>query len=228
MNGSTNSNNRDFVVVGEEIRYYVNISANVDPSSVIIDGKTATRSGSFNGEAVSNTTWYITWSKDTKGIYPMSVSAVIDNDSFSQQLAEEGNITVYGLIRGNSTTSPNTTGATLYLLQNNNYTSTYLTAVNSTLAANNSMNYYNLFTIDGKNIRSVARDAELSGTNGSVSFTTNGTSYNITSSGNSLRISYSSGLRTYNLRQTNSTTVQISTSTSNRNWTAYAVSYDIP
>ena len=228
MNTSTNSSNRDFVVVGEEIRYYVNISANVDPSSVTIDGKSATRSGSFNGDNVSNTTWYVTWSKDTKGIYPMTVTAVIGNDTFSERLEGEGSVTVYGLVRGNSTTSPSTNGETLYLLQNNNYTSTYLTSVNSTLAANTSMNYYNLFTINGKKIKSVARNAEFSGTNGNISFASSGTSYNITSSGTSLRISYSSGSRTYNLRQTSNTAVQISTSTSNRNWTVYAVSYDIP
>ena len=38
MNTSVNSNSRDFVVVGEEVRYYVNISATSDPSEVYIDG----------------------------------------------------------------------------------------------------------------------------------------------------------------------------------------------
>ena len=219
------NNTRNFVVVGEQIRYYVNISASSEPSSVMINNVAATKSGTFAGSGISNTTWYVTWSNSSKGVYDMNVSVAINGQSKNVSTTP---ITVYGLTRGSSTTSPNANGEVLYLLQNSSYPSTYLTAESSTLAANGSMNYYNLFTINGKYIRSVARNANLSGTNGNISFASSGTSYNITSSGNSLRISYSSGIRTYNLRQTSDTAVQISTSTSNRNWTAYAVTYDIP
>ena len=175
MNTAVNSSNRDFVVVGEEIRYYVNISASVDPSSVTIDGIPATRSGGFNGTAVSNTVWYVTWSKNSKGVYPMTVSATIGNSQFSKTLGSEGNVTVYGLTLNGTTTAPDTTGATLYAIQNTSYTSTYLTSLNTTLGANTSLNYYNLFTIDTNSrgniqIKSEARGTYFRGTNGSVSF----------------------------------------------------------
>ena len=236
-NTSTNSSNRDFVVVGEEVRYYVNISASSDPSSVTVDGLTATRSGSFDGNAVSNTTWYVTWSKGTKGIYPMEVSATVGGETFTKKLGTEANITVYGLTRGNSTLYPDTTGETLYVIQNTGYTSTYLTSVNTTLAANTSMNYYNLFTVQegssGSNIKiqSVARGTYFRGTSGNISFNSNATSYSYrtaSSYANTLYFTYSN----YYLRQSNSTTVKLASGNSDtsgtRAWYLYEVEYDKP
>jgi hypothetical protein len=236
MNTSVNSNTRDFVVVGEEVRYYVNISATSDPSEVYIDGIRATRSGSFDGDAVSNTTWYVTWSKNAKGVYPMSVSATVSGETFEKNFGAEASMTVYGLIRGNSTTSPDTSGATLYVFRNTGYTSTYLTSVNTTLEANTSMNYYNLFTIDTNSrgniqIKSVARGTYFRGTSGNLSFSSSasGYSYRTASSyANTLYITYSN----YYLRQSNSTTVKLSSggndTSGTRAWTLYEVTYDKP
>ena len=229
INTSVNSDVQNFVVVGEKIRYYVNISAGSDPSSVIIDGKQATRSGYFNGTEVSNTTWYVEWSKTTKGIYDMNVEVTVNGKSKTEQLQA---VTVYGLSFENRTTSVDTSGKTLYMLQNAAYTSSYLTAEGSVLAANIATNYYNLFTVENKNIKSVARGTFLNGTNGNVSFSSTGTDYSFAKSGNYVRVSASvrSGWQTQTvyLRQTSNTAVQVSNSTSNRNWYFWIISYDIP
>jgi len=137
-------------------------------------------------------------------------------------------VTVYGLTIGNRTTSVDTSGNTMYMLQNASYTTTYMCATGTTLAANSSSNYYNLFTIEGSNIRSVARDAELVGTNGSISFGASGTNYTIARSGNNIRISYRSSWTTYYMRQSSNTAIGMSNNTSNRNWNLYIVTYDIP
>ena len=230
INSSINNSTRNFVVVGEQIRYYVNISSDTTPSSVKINGVAATRSGSFNGDAVSNTTWYITMTKDTKGIYDMNVEVTSGTTTKSEECES---VTVYGLTVGDRTTNIDKTGNTLYLLQNASYTSTSMTAVNTNASANTSHNYYNLFVIENKNIKSVARDSYISGTNGSITFNETGTEYNIAASGNNMRISVSArsswgSTQTYYMRQTSNTAVSMSTSTSNRNWNFLPVIYDIP
>lgn len=226
---SVNSNIRNYVVVGEQIRYYVNISADSDPSSVVINGVQATRSGYFNGDEVSNTTWYIDWSKSSKGIYDMSVEVTVNGKSKTEALEP---VTVYGLKFNNRTTSVDTSGNTLYMIQNASYTSSYLTAVGTTLAANIATNYYNLFTFENRKIKSVARDAYLTGTNGSVTFDATGTDYTISVSGSNIRITASVWSGWYNqtvyLRQTNDITVQISNNSDKRNWYLWSMSYDIP
>ncbi len=218
------NNTRKFVVVGEEIRYYVNVSANSDPSSVKINGVSATRSGAFVGSAVSNTTWYVTWSKATKGIYQMEVEVSSNGKSATIPMPD---VTVYGLKVENRTNSIDTSGLTMYMLQNAGYTSTYMTTVGTTLAANSSQNYYNLLTIEDRKIKSIARDSYLTGTNGSISFG-NGTNYTINTSGNNIRINCRSGWTTYNMCQTSNTAVGMTSSTSNRNWNLLPVTYDIP
>jgi hypothetical protein len=218
------NNSRDFVVVGENIRYYVDVSANSEPSSVKINGIAATKSGEFLGSSVSNTTWYIPWSSNAKGSYPMEVEVVSGNKSATIPMRD---IVVYGLKIGERTTTIDTSGQTMYMLQNAGYTSTYMTSTGTTLAANTSQNYYNLFTIEGGYINSIARDAYMTGTNGNVSFGS-GTSYTIAKSGSNIRISYRSGWSTYNMRQTSNTAIGLSTSSSNRNWNLYPVTYDIP
>ena len=229
INTSVNSDVRNFVVVGQRIRYYVNISAEADPSSVIINGVPATRSGYFNGTEVSNTTWYVEWSKTTKGIYDMDVEVTVNGKSKTEQLQS---ITVYGLSFSNRTTSIDTSGNTMYMLQNAAYTSTYLTAEGTTLAANIATNYYNLFTVEDKKLMSVARDTYVNGTNGNLSFNSTGTDYTFAKSGNYVRVSASvrSGWQTQTvyLRQTSNTAVQISNSTSNRNWYFWIMTYDMP
>ena len=230
VRGDITSASQGFVIAGEQIRYYVNISASADPTSVMINGMTATRSGSFAGTNVSNTTWYITWSQSTKGVYPMSVTATVDAKSVT---AELGSISVYGLKVGSTTTDINKNGETLYVLQNDNYSTTYLTSTSANLAASMTMQgYYNLFTFEGETIRSVAKGTYLSGTNGSVSFSTTGTNYQTSVSGQTIRIyaQTSNGWwnQTYYLRQTGNTSVSMQTNTNNHNWRVSVVSYDKP
>ena len=230
MQTDITNNTRKFVVVGEEIRYYVNISTNSEPSSVLINGVVATKSGEFVGTGVSNTTWYITWSSATKGIYEMEVEVTADGKSATVQMPD---VTVYGLNVGARTTAIDTSGDKMYMLQNENaaYTSTYMTSVGTSLAANTSQNYYNLFTIEGNKVKSIARDAYLTGTNGTISFG-NGTSYTINPSGSNIRIYYTTSSwwnqQTYYVRQSGNTTIGIENNTSNRNWNLYPVTYDIP
>ena len=229
MRDDINSSTRDFVVTGEEVRYYVNISASADPTAVSINGVSATRSGAFAGSSVSNTTWYITWSEDIKGNYPMSVTATVDGKSVTSTV---GTMTVYGLNIGASTTTIDKSGATLYMLQNNTYNTSYLTAASTTLAADTQQSYNNLFAFEDGTIRSVARGTYLNGTNGTVSFSTTGTSYNTSTSGENIRIYVESGnnwwRQTYYLYQSNATTVSMRNTSSNTYWQLLPVTYDKP
>ena len=224
------------VVVGEKIRYYVDISTDKEPDSVTINGQSATRSGTFNGEGKSNTTWYIEYSNSNKGNYTMSVQVSFEEGgkTYTIDLGDEGKIKVAGLTRSNSgTTSP--TSGTLYVWRNTNYQLTYLTAINEKLEADTSFNYYNLFTVDGSNMVSVARNKELKCTNSNnsdITFDASGTDYTFTQSNSDIRVSYvvRSGMwnTTYYLRQSNNTIVQNSTTNNQNTWTVYSVTCDIP
>ena len=230
VRGDINSTSREFVIAGEQIRYYVNISANSDPTTVLINGISATRSGSFAGDNVSNTTWYITWSQSAKGTYPMTVTATVAAKSVT---AEVGTVTVYGLKVGSRTTSIDKSGEPLYVLQNDNYNTTYLTSTGTNLTASMTLQgYYNLFTFEGEKIRSVARGTYLSGTNGTVSFNATGSNYQTTTNGQNIRIyaQVSNGWwnQTYYLRQTGNTTVSMQTNNNNNNWRLLPVEYDKP
>lgn len=228
MQSDITNNTRNYVVVGEQIRYYVNVSSNSEPSSVKINGVEATKSGEFVGAGVSNTTWYITWSQATKGVYDMQVEVEAGGRSATVQTPD---VMVYGLTLGARTNSIDTSGATMYMLQNAAYTDTYMTAENTTLSANILRNYYNLFTIEGQKIKSIARDSYLTGTNGSISFDT-GTNYTIAASGNNIRIYYTTtnwwNPQTYYVRQTSNIAVGIANNSTNRNWNLYPVTYDRP
>ena len=160
----------------------------------------------------------------------MSVTATVGDKSVTTPLGE---ITVYGLIVGSRTTTIDKSGATLYVLQNANFNSTYLTSTGTSLTASMTLQgYYNLFTFEGDKIRSVARGTYWSGTNGSVSFNATGADYRTSTSGENIRIyaQVSNGwwTQTYYLRQTGNTTVSMQTNTSNTNWSLYQVEYDIP
>jgi hypothetical protein len=162
----------------------------------------------------------------------MTATIVVGGETFTVDLGDKGKMTVYGLTRSNNSTTT-ISGGTLYVWQNSDYTSTYLTSYTDNLSANTSMNYYNLFTVEGQNIVSVARDQALNNYSGTISFATNGTNYNIAKSGNSINVTYKhtyswGGTTTYYLRQSNNTTVQGSTTNSSRNWKVYTVSYDRP
>ena len=222
---SITNSTRDYAIVGEQIRYYVNVSANSAPTSVKINGVAATKSGEFIGSAVSNTTWYVTWSSDTKGIYDFDVTVDMNEH---QTTASMPQVKVYGIILGNSTTSIDTKGTTTYVLQNTSYANTSMTAVNTSLAANNVVNYYNLFVFDGNKIKSVARGQYLNGTNGTINFNNSGTSYTTTTSSGNLQFYYRSGNRSYYIRQSSTTAVSMSTNNSYRTWALRPVTYDMP
>ena len=187
----------------------------------------------FSGSAVSNTTWCVTWSADTKGIYDMEVVATVNN---IQREVKTTPVTVYGLKIGSATTSIDQSGNTLYILENEKYPSTYLTSYEINLFANSSCNYYNLFTTENGKIKSLARGTYCNGSNGSITFNASATSYSFataTVSGKSYnRITSSTGSswqkKTTYLRQTSSTSVTISNTSSNNNWSIYPVTFDEP
>ena len=217
---------RDYVVVGEEVNYYVSISSNNIPTSVKIDGISATRSNDIvdaNGETCS--VWFVTWSKNTKGVYNMSVEATIDSKVISYELPQ---MKVAGLTIGAAATSLITNGDQMYMIQNRQYTSTNMTSVGTTLAANSLQNYYNLFTVEDGMIMSVARQQYLSGTNGTVSFADSATTYTISDQGNYFTISYYRIGNTRYINQSSNTSITIARSVSNRYWYYYPVTYDIP
>ena len=225
LQSSITNSTRDFVIVGEAIRYYVNISANSEPSSVQINGVAATKSGEFVGSSVSNSTWYVTWSKSDKGIYDMEVTVSMNDHQTTVAMPQ---VKVYGLILGTATNTVDTTGNTIYMFENSSYANTFMTAVNTSIAANTSKNYYNLFTVSNNKILSVARGQYLSGTTGTINFSTSGTSYTFTKSGNYIQIYYRSGNRSYYIRQSGTTSVAMSTTNSYRSWSLRPITYDMP
>jgi hypothetical protein len=141
-------------------------------------------------------------------------------------------VTVYGGYKVSDTpaTSLKKDGKTVYVMQNTNYT-TRLTTSGTNVAASNSIDEYSFVTIEeGDKIKSVKKGTYFYGTTNNVSLNNPGTNYTITlQNGQSYyRITYSS-YRTYYLRQTDNTTVSMSSSTNtNRNWYFYEVTYDMP
>lgn len=121
-------------------------------------------------------------------------------------------------------TSLDTSGSTMYVMRNTNYTSTYLTTSGDNLAAENSSNVGsdNYVTIEGDKIKSVAKGQYFYGYNGDVEFNNNGTEYTISSTnGNQFTISYYSY---YYLKQTSNTAVSMSRYNSgNTSWQFYEV-----
>ena len=167
----------------------------------------------------------------------MSANVIVAGITYNVSL---GDIKVAGLTISNSSTPQNkldNSGKTLYVFKNRSYSS-YLTAVNDTLAANTSQNYYSLFTINTNKIVSVAKNKQLKSSNSNnsnITFDTTGTDYSFaTQNTNYVRISYTytSGWNTVTnyIRQTDNTTVQSSTSTNNNrsDWQVYSVTYDVP
>ena len=220
-----------YIVVGQNIRYKVLVSADREPSSVKIDGVAATREGSVNGSGVSNTVWYIDYSNDTKGVYNMNVEVKVDNTTASVLTQP---VTVYGLKVGSAATTLDANKMYLIRNTNSNYQSTYCTSSGTSLAANTSQNYYNLFVVeDGNKIKSVARNQYFNGTTATVNF--NGTATTYTISGNNANKTITTSVRsngnrytTYYLRQSNNTQVSMSTTNNNCDWNFLVVEYDIP
>lgn len=215
--------NADYVIVGQTVRYYVNVSSSSVPTSVTIDGKNATRATNINTPE-GTTVWYIDWSGSTKENHAMNVEMVVEGITFTKKVGE---IKVAALKLGTATTSPSTNG-TMYVMQNTSYNTTYCTSVNNNLSASTSLNYYSLFTFEtsgnNRKIKSVAKGTYCTGTNGSISFNANGTAYTF----NNGQISYRSGRNTYYLRQSSETAISLSTTNSQNNWRFYPVTIEMP
>ena len=217
------------VIVGEKIYYYVTVLSNTKPTSVTIDGQNAGEPYSQNG---SSYTYRIEWSKSESDVYSMSANVIVAGTTYNVSL---GDIKVAGLtIDNNRSTTLNSDK--LYVLQNTNssYSSSYMTSADKTPAANTSMNYYSLFTVNSNKIVSVARDQdqELKGDNNSLSFDSSGTTYNITNSNNNggHTIVPTSSANRY-VYQSGANSVSIGRNpTSGRYWKFYevTVTYDIP
>ena len=221
--------NTDYVFVGESIRYYVNVSSSSKPTSVTIDGKKTTQY-TVNNAPEGTTVWYIDWSGTTKENHAMNVEMVVEGTTFTNTV---GTIKVAGLSLGNATTTPKTDG-TMYVMQNNSYTSTYCTSANTNLSASTSLNYYSLFTFEtsgnNRKIKSVAKGTYCTGTtnDGSISFNANGTAY--TFNNGQIYYTYKSGWNTYTyyLRQSSNTNISLSTTNNNRSWKFYPVTIELP
>ena len=217
----------DYVIVGQTVRYYVNVSSSSVPTSVTIDGKEATRY-TVNNTPEGTTVWYIDWSGSAKENHAMNVEMVVEGMTFTKKVGE---IKVAALKLGTATTTPNT-NETMYVMQNTSYTSTYCTSVNTNLSASTSLDYYSLFTFEtsgsNRKIKSVAKGTYCTGTtnNGSISFNDNGTEYTFSNNG---QISCTSWNSTYYLRQSNDTNVTLGNNRStNRSWQFYAVTIEMP
>ncbi len=228
-NSEVTNSNTEYIVVGQNISYKVLVSADIEPSSVKIDGVAATREGSVNGSGVSNTVWYINYSNDTKGVYDMNVEVEVDGTTASVLTQP---VTVYGLNVGSAATTLDANKMYLIRNTNSNYQSTYCTSSGTSLAANTSQNYYNLFVVeDGNKIKSVARNQYFNGTTATVNFSGTATTYTISGDANktittSVRNNWYT--TTYYLRQSNNTQVSMSSNNSDCNWNFLVVEYDIP
>ena len=218
--------NADYVIVGQTVRYYVNVSSSSVPTSVTIDGKNATRATNINTPE-GTTVWYIDWSGSTKENHAMNVEMVVEGVTFTKKVGE---IKVAALKLGTATTSPSTNG-TMYVMQNTSYNTTYCTSVNNNLSASTSLNYYSLFTFEtsgnNRKIKSVAKGTYCTGTTngGSILFDANETAYTF----NNGQISCTNGRNTYYLRQSSDTNVTLGNNrSSNRNWQFYPVTIEMP
>ena len=118
-------------------------------------------------------------------------------------------------------------GTTMYVMKNTNNT-TYLTTSGTNVAASNAaLGFDNYVVIEGNKIKSVAKKQYFygDGDGGNVSFNNNGTTFTISSSGSNFTISYEGDWwRTYYLKQTSNTAVQMNTGNNGNNtWQFYEV-----
>ena len=140
---------------------------------------------------------------------------------------EQPTVPVY-VVSSTPATSLDTSGNTMYVMRNTNYSNTYLTTSGTNVAASsNAVGTDNYVVVEGNKIKSVAKSQYFygDGDGGNVSFNNNGTTFTINSSGSNFTISYEvDWWRTYYLKQTNNTSVSMSSGTSgNRTWNFYEV-----
>ena len=219
---SINSSNRDYVIVGQPIRYYVGVLASAKPTSVTINGVQAAELTDYNvvpqpsGIATSKTVWYIDWTPTTKGTYDMTVVATVDGMTNENVV---GSVKVAG-ISNTAATSLDTTGNTLYVVEATRTTGYYLTTEGNNLAASDTWGYYSVVSIEGKKIKSFAKNLYFNGNNGNITFNATGTEYTITINGSNVTISNGNN---YIRQRSTATEVQISNSSSGRNWVFYPI-----
>lgn len=124
-------------------------------------------------------------------------------------------------------TSLDTSGNTMYVMRNTNYSNTYLTTSGTNVAASSSAaGTDNYVVIEGNKIKSVAKNQYFygDGDGGEVSLNNNGTSYTISNSGSNFTISYQGDWwRTYYLRQTSTSQITHGTSSGYSTWNFYEV-----
>jgi hypothetical protein len=225
-NSSVTNENSNYILVGQNIEYYVTISADSAPTSVKIGGVGATQKGTTSRTGTSNTVWYVEKSWSSKGVYQMDIE-VTTVDGKDYTFKNVGSVTVYRYTVSNTqATSLKKDGKTMYVMQNTSYPSTWLTTSGTNVAASDSKDEYRFVTIeDGNKIKSVKKGTYFYGTNSNVSLNSSGTNYTISlQNGQSYYITYSNRF----LQQTDNTTVSISKTTTNRNWYFYEVTYDMP
>ena len=219
---SINSSNREYVIVGQPIRYYVGVLASAKPTSVTINGVNATELTDYNvvpqpsGIATSKTVWYIDWTPTTNVSYDMTVVATVDGMTNENVVSS---VKVAG-ISNTAATSLDTTGNTLYVVEATRTTGYYLTTEGNNLAASDTWGYYSVVSIEGKKIKSFAKNLYFNGNNGNITFNATGTEYTITINGSNVTISNGNN---YIRQRTTATEVQISNSSSGRNWVFYPI-----
>lgn len=216
----------NFVLVNNTIKLYVTVSSNVVPTSVKIGGTNATKSATSG----NTTTWYIdnkSW--NSSGVKTMQVDVNVGDTTYSENIS----VSVASV---SSTAATSLDENSVYVMRNTQYATRYLTTSGTNVAAssaNATVDYYGLVKVEGNSkIKSVVKGTYFNGTNGNVSFNTNGTSYSINKSNNSYyTISYTveaegwfSDDETYYLRQgSNSTTINMSTTNNRNTWNFYEV-----
>ena len=130
-------------------------------------------------------------------------------------------------VSNTAATTLDKSGNTMYVMRNTNYSNTYLTTSGTNVAASNAdLSFDNYVVIEDNKIKSVAKNQYFygDGNGGDVSFNNNGTTFTISSSGSNFTISYESWWRTYYLKQTSNTAVQMNTGNSGNNtWQFYEV-----
>ena len=131
-------------------------------------------------------------------------------------------------VSNTAATTLDKSGNTMYVMRNTNKSNTYLTTSGTNVAASNAdLSFDNYVVIEDNKIKSVAKNQYFygDGDGGNVSFNNNGTTFTISSSGSNFTISYSGDRwRTYYLKQTSDTAVQMNTGNSGNNtWQFYEV-----
>ena len=88
------------------------------------------------------------------------------------------------------------------------------------MAASDTWGYYSVVSIEDKKIMSFAKYLYFNGNNGNITFNATGTEYTITINGSNVTMSNGNN---YIRQRSTATEVQISNSSSGRNWVFYPI-----